>query len=168
MPILSSGESTITRSACTWILPASVESPGEARRQATDRLQEWQHSELSDNAALIISELVTNAVHHGAGPAWLTLRMVHDEAAGCVLRIEVGDHGPGWDGGLPSRATPSDEDCNGRGLCLVEAVSSRWGTYRLPHGQLVWAELVAREQHDCRTDRLEEQVEGLVPGQVAA
>ena len=157
MSILSPGKSPSTPTACTWILPESVESPGAARRQAADRLQEWHHSELADDAALIVSELVTNAVRHGAGPIWLTLRVIRREDAGCAVRIEVGDHGPGWDGGLPGQATPSEENCNGRGLCLVEALSSQCGAFRIPHGQLVWAEISAGAQHLCTIGQPQQQ-----------
>ncbi|MFE1246997.1 ATP-binding protein [Streptomyces sp. NPDC058741] len=138
----------VSRTACTskWILPATLESPRQARRQVTDELRRRCHSQCAEEAALVISELVTNAVLHGASPVWHILKVVCDGASSCVIRVEVGDHGLGWDGSLTPRSTGGDA-CGGRGLHLVEALSSRWGTCRLPHGQLVWAELTTASPH---------------------
>ncbi|MEV4335383.1 ATP-binding protein [Streptomyces sp. NPDC049597] len=148
MTTLSPRPSDTVATTSTWVLP-SPESPGEARRQAMDWLTDRRHFELADTAALIVSELVTNAVRHGAGPVWCTLRILPGVVAGCAVRIEVGDHGRGWDGSLPQQAAPDGETCDGRGLGQVEALSSRWGAVRLPHGQLVWSELTTEAHHSC-------------------
>lgn len=126
--------------ARTWVLPATPDSPRKARQQARAWLRESRYCQLADDAVLITSELATNAIRHGAGPVWHTLKVIHHECGADVIRIEVGDHGPGWDGPRTPRPAAPD-DCHGRGLRLVEALSSQWGAHRIPHGHLVWVEL---------------------------
>ncbi|MGR7001251.1 ATP-binding protein [Yinghuangia aomiensis] len=95
--------------------------------------------EAAENAELIVSELVTNAVRVAA-PAdrVVGLRVAH-EAEGRRLRIEVSDGGAG----LPEPRCPGGEELGGRGLLLVAALSDCWGVR--PHegatGKTVWAEL---------------------------
>lgn len=103
----------------TWA-PArgSLAEPRNARAQARKALSEWGLSEYSDIIEVIVSELVTNAVRHGAGPA-LT-RITWDARR---LRIEVHDDGPGRP--LRRHATVSDE-C-GRGLAVIDGLLEPYG-----------------------------------------
>ena len=88
-------------------------------------------------ALLILSELITNAVRHGAEPIQVT---VDDEAD--ALRIEVSDGG----GTYPPRSAPlipNADQAGGRGLAIVDALAQRWGTTRQDLGKTVWAEVPA-------------------------
>lgn len=126
----------------TWVLPPVAASVRSARRQVGGRLREWGLQHLVEDAELIVSELLTNAVCHGSprDPIWHTVRRIR-ASTGDVIRLEVGDHGQGW-GDVPApREAGDDVHCDGRGLCLVAALSSGWGAWRLAHGHLVWAEL---------------------------
>jgi anti-anti-sigma regulatory factor len=84
-----------------------------------------------DAAQLVASELVTNAVVHVGTPIDLTLRLVAPQ-----LHIAVRDGGPN----MPRMAEIIDETSeSGRGLLLVDALASRWGSF-VPHvGKIVWA-----------------------------
>ena len=89
---------------------------------------------MRDAALLLTSELVSNAVLHGGGPVRLS---VDDGAA--RVRIEVADAGQPLPGGRGSQRP--DEDEGGRGLQLVEALASSWGSRAEPGGKVVWFEL---------------------------
>lgn len=94
---------------------------------------------LVDDAAVVVSELVGNAVRHGmALPGDSLIARWHVAADG--LRVEVVDGGTGPTGDRP--AAPGDAE-TGRGLELVEALSARWGSTPAPPGTAVWAELPA-------------------------
>jgi anti-sigma regulatory factor (Ser/Thr protein kinase) len=86
-------------------------------------------------AALVPSELVTNAVLHGRAPIQLRLRLTARHAV-----IEV------YDGTavLPRRMRPTPDDEHGRGLQLVASLADRWGTRPLPHGKSVWCTVALR------------------------
>ncbi len=87
---------------------------------------------LVEDAEQFVSELVTNAILHGAGP--VTLRILRGDHA---LRLEVEDAGRT----LPVVALASAETMTGRGLALVAALASGWGVEESPTGKVVWAEL---------------------------
>jgi anti-sigma regulatory factor (Ser/Thr protein kinase) len=79
---------------------------------------------------LVVSELVTNALLHGAGRITLTLRALHHG-----IRVGVADRGPGE----PRRVEATPGGCHGRGLLLVDAVAADWGVDRLSDGgKEVW------------------------------
>ena len=133
----------------TWVLPPAASSVRRARRQVGVQLDVWGLFGLVGDAELIISELVTNAICHGSQtePVWHTVRRMRTQA-GEAVRLEVGDGGGRWRGGIPrpreGGALDADAGglpCSGRGLRLVEALSCSWGVWRLPHGHLVWAVL---------------------------
>jgi anti-sigma regulatory factor (Ser/Thr protein kinase) len=109
-----------------------------ARLHAVHVLHEWGLRKLADDAAMIVSEMVTNAVDASVAlrdhPP-VTLRLsVHE---GAVL-IEVWDQSP--EDPKPRQAG-ADDEC-GRGLAVVEALSTRWGFERSGYRRkVVWAEL---------------------------
>ena len=116
------------RLSAVWTLPARDESVGEARRLVAGLLGSLT-SERLDTVLLLTSELVTNAVHHGSGP--LTL---HLSGGTRGLQVEVDDSGP-------DQPEVLDQDLlagGGRGLHLVEALSTRWGVDRHALGKTVW------------------------------
>ena len=117
-------------------LPSAVPC---ARLHAVHVLRDWNLRDLSDDAALIVSELVTNAVTASAilpDRPPVSLRLISD---GQSLRIEVQDRSP-LD--LRPGAEASDDAEHGRGLGVVAALSTRCGSERSgPHRKTVWAEL---------------------------
>ncbi|HET6875093.1 MAG TPA: ATP-binding protein [Acidimicrobiales bacterium] len=86
-----------------------------------------------DDAVLVATELVTNAVLHGSPPVELRVRR-----NGPRVRIEVEDASASQ----PVRALGDPGAMTGRGLAVVEALSSSWGVDPLASGgKVVWAEL---------------------------
>lgn len=111
------------------------------RRLAVQQLANWGwHSRLAE-AEHVIAELANNAATHGRVPGRdFRLALTLTEAGG--LRIELTDtrgEAPPGPAQLPS---PEAESESGRGMALVEALSTRWGTELgpTPH-KTVWAEL---------------------------
>jgi anti-sigma regulatory factor (Ser/Thr protein kinase) len=88
----------------------------------------------ADDAELVVSELITNALRHGGPGVDLWVRPL---AAG-GLRLEVVD---GRGGSTPQVQRPDDDAESGRGLVIVETLARRWGTERLAAGKQVWCEL---------------------------
>lgn len=87
----------------------------------------------SDDAALVVSELVTNAVRHGRSP--FTVSVTCDDS-GTV--IEVVDQNPR----LPELAPAGAASQSGNGLHIVDVLARRWGVWYHPgDGKTVWAEL---------------------------
>ena len=98
----------------------------------TDAGVDGAGTDVHDRALLCTSELVTNAIEHGAGPVDL-----HVELDDAKVRIEVTDHS----GRLPAPKLPSPTEVRGRGLLIVRNLSDRWGFDPRPHGKTVWCEV---------------------------
>lgn len=105
---------------------------GEARRFTRAQMKIWGLAAIADNAILMISELVTNAILHGGEGAVLTL--LADELR---IRAEVRDSSPA----MPVVRSYSETATTGRGMVIVDALASDWGTYRVDGGKVVWFEL---------------------------
>ncbi|MEU9449729.1 SpoIIE family protein phosphatase [Streptomyces sp. NPDC048277] len=114
----------------TWVLPDDRSAVRHARHLTARQLTEWGLDGLEDSTKLIVSELVTNALHHSTGP--ITLRLLRHQ----VLTCEVSDTDTLTP--RPRRARVTDE--SGRGLFLVANLSRRWGSRSTPDGKVVWAE----------------------------
>ncbi|MQY15464.1 hypothetical protein SRB5_56460 [Streptomyces sp. RB5] len=111
----------------------------EARHHVEGLLHTWQLSHLTEVAILITSELTTNAVRHaqGAGNRF-ELALCH---RGGIVTLEISDP-IAWL--VPKMRTPADDDSDGRGLLLVDALASNWGVRARGAGKTVWAELAVR------------------------
>ncbi|MFE5602298.1 ATP-binding protein [Streptomyces coelicoflavus] len=119
-----------------WVFPAAPDAVRTARSLVRRTLDEWRLGSVGDITALLVSELVTNALRHATGP--IGVRLVRDPAgAAGVLLVEVSDPLP--DPPRERVARPDDED--GRGLQLVASVTRRWGTRPGEAGKTVWFEL---------------------------
>ncbi|MGI5192637.1 ATP-binding protein [Streptomyces sp. CA-288835] len=121
-----------------WLeLKACPSGVGEARRAMGERLRTWQLPEqVRQDALLILSELVTNAIRHTPSTRILCCAGL---TANRLLHLEVHDEGL-TARTLPPR-DPSPEDEGGRGLLLVEHFADAWGAERsvLTGGNTVWA-----------------------------
>ncbi|WP_329519392.1 ATP-binding SpoIIE family protein phosphatase [Spirillospora sp. NBC_01491] len=113
-----------------WNLDAEASMVPRARAQVADRLAEWRLADLTDSVLLMVSELVTNALVHGAGA--IGMRLIK----GSALLCEVYDDGHE----LPRLCHADATDESGRGLQLVSHLAERWGTNRTEHGKVVWFE----------------------------
>ncbi|MET9669291.1 SpoIIE family protein phosphatase [Streptomyces sp. NPDC006475] len=114
----------------SWTLPNDRTAVRTARHMAARQLTEWGLEGLEDSMKIIVSELVTNAVRHSAGP--VRLRLIRHQ----VLTCEVSDN----DLCSPRLRRARTGDENGRGLCMVTQLSRRWGFRSIPDGKVVWAE----------------------------
>ncbi|CAM5292319.1 ATP-binding protein [Streptomyces narbonensis] len=125
-------------------LPALTASVARARRLAEERLILWGCGPgIRDTVALVVSELVTNAVVHTA-----SARVICEIREGeDTLRIAVRDEG----GPAGPRMRDCGEDERGRGLLIVDALCTAWGADRTGHGtaQIVWAELAHGMGEPC-------------------
>jgi len=119
----------------TFDVAAEARAVSAARRFVHDTLAEWRVDEdAADTATLCVSELVTNAIIHAAARCEIRLMLHHD-----TLTISVRDGGTG----SPDPVGPSGDPLasHGRGLQLVEKVTSRWGSELDEVGMTVWCEL---------------------------
>jgi anti-sigma regulatory factor (Ser/Thr protein kinase) len=107
-----------------------------ARRFLASLLMSWRMPELLEgDAALLLSELATNAVMHAQSAFTVVVR--YD---GSTLRVEVGDESHAQ----PRLRRPRAHDgAGGRGLMLVDTLSVAWGVVATPSGKRVWFELPA-------------------------
>ena len=89
-------------------------------------------AEVSECAALLTSELVTNAVLHAATPFTVTLHLMADR-----IRVDVADSSPI----APSLKDYAADAATGRGLTLFNTLASDWGVQPVMGGKIVWFEL---------------------------
>lgn len=115
-------------------LPPTPGSVPAARHLLLELLRAWNAPHDSDDAALLVTELVANVVDHVQGEASLTLEV---ELADRWLRIAVAD-------GSSIRPVVRELEHGqprGRGLLLVKAIADRWGSEEYRGGKRVWFEL---------------------------
>ena len=115
-------------------LPPDASAPSVARTATKRYLAGDVDPQRLSELTLVISELVSNASVHGRGQ--IVLRLQLDDA---VVRGEVIDQGAGFEREVRARGP---EEVSGRGLFLVDALTSRWGIHEgTTH---VWFEIEAR------------------------
>jgi hypothetical protein len=109
--------------------------PGRIRRIVHAKLRHWDLAYLYDSVALLVTELVTNALRYGAGTV-IVFRCSYSCSAG-VVRIEVDDGSHR----SPYIRESGPQDESGRGLILVSAIADEWGTSE--DGSRTWCTLAA-------------------------
>lgn len=124
------------------LLVASPKGAALCRRAARHRLTAWglrrDAAESYHSALLVVGELAANAITHGRVPG-RGFRFDLTLSVG-LLRIEVSDCRGDRLPAIPPDLSPNSQ--SGRGLTLVAALSSRWGSRPLaPGGKTVWAEI---------------------------
>ncbi|MFI1395085.1 ATP-binding protein [Streptomyces sp. NPDC020681] len=123
-------------------LAADAAHVATARREVSAHLRSWNLGHLAADAALITSELVTNAVLYGRTETVT----VHLAKCGTVtepqLLIAVTDQSPA---AVPAPCSPATAEEHGRGLLILQCVASCWGVVTRPRGgKLVWATLAVK------------------------
>ena len=123
----------------SFVLPSTPESVRIARFHVRAALRYHGLIEYADDAVMITSELVTNAIRHaGEDPAetiGVTLARVLDQVALGVIVTDSSPEGP------VMHETPGTSE-RGRGLQVVEALSDHWGWHPEPGGKAVYAVIV--------------------------
>jgi anti-sigma regulatory factor (Ser/Thr protein kinase) len=122
------------------LLPYTPSSVAEARhRLVSDLAAAGIYETVVGDAALVVTELLSNAIRHAAPLPGAQVRVSWTTDHGAV-RVAVSDAG---DGPLPRVTEPAPGAPGGRGLGIVESLSVRWGVQRDNGETTVWAQLAA-------------------------
>ncbi|MER6153022.1 ATP-binding protein [Streptomyces hirsutus] len=116
-------------------LPREPESAAVARRLVRTALATWGLEDRIDDAMVVITELVSNAVDHSR---LASIRVIVSRPSESRVRLGVVDRSKV----VPTMRTDSNGDqVRGRGLVLVDSLTERWGTDLYRWGKQVWGEL---------------------------
>ncbi|MFF9771194.1 ATP-binding protein [Streptomyces sp. NPDC053086] len=122
--------------SCESRFPAVTASIAAARHWVRDCVEGFggplRQQRVIQTAELLVSELITNAIRHGAGPPLIRLTW-----NGRLLRIAVSDQGDRW----PRMRAGKNTEPGGFGMQLLERLAQRWGVTPRHPGKTVWAEL---------------------------
>ncbi|WP_455356958.1 SpoIIE family protein phosphatase [Streptomyces sp. SYSU K217416] len=131
------GSAVITARAAANFEPVG-RSVATARAFVRDTLQGWGFTDIIDDAVVLTSELVTNAVVHAGTHADVLCLRTEDG-----VRVEVADRYPEREIPLHNPAHPfgSPDQEGGRGLLLCAAMATRWGVEYAPTQKQVWFQL---------------------------
>ncbi|WP_055585889.1 ATP-binding SpoIIE family protein phosphatase [Streptacidiphilus griseoplanus] len=119
------------RRTAAWTLPNDPRAVNRARQAAATQLEAWGLDKLADDTALVVSELVTNAVRYAGGP--IELRLIRDRALTCEVTDDSST--------APHLRRALDTDEGGRGLFITAQLTERWGVRPARRGKTIWAEL---------------------------
>lgn len=114
-------------------------APRTARRFVDETLRRWDCADVLETVTLLVSELVTNAVVHARSDAEVSVVLHHD-----VIRVEVTDTSVE----PPQRRDPQPHEPNGRGLAMVDKLTTAWGVEVTGAGKVVWFEVPRLDAHD--------------------
>ena len=113
-------------------LADSVRSPARARQAAAEMVSQLHLEPIGDELALVVSELVTNAVRHAEPPVRLEIQADDDR-----VTVAVADGSPG----RPVPKVAPDDAEGGRGLAMIDLLAADTGVRPSPPGKTVWAAL---------------------------
>ena len=116
------------------LLPAETMSAGNARAWLASVADGLVDPELMPDLRLVMTEVVTNAIRHGAAGG--TLRLAATPKSG-YLCVQVTDEGSGL---APRPGAMASDEHGGFGLFLVERLTRRWGITREDKHTRVWFE----------------------------
>lgn len=134
MPSMEGGDWPLRSSLELGALPGAVPC---ARLHAKLVLWEWGLGASGEDAALIVSELVTNALQACPPAEAVSALRLSLSSDGSRVLIQVQDS----DGYPPARTLANGDDERGRGLLIVESISAKWGWHPREdqRGKTVWA-----------------------------
>ena len=115
-------------------LPACSESVRMGRHTTRVVLSAWRLPSLEENAVLVVSELLTNAIRHARDTDAIELDL---HATRAWLRIEIQDRDRQW----PRPRVVNELSESGFGFVLIDALAAKWGVRETETGKAVWAEL---------------------------
>lgn len=117
----------------SWELPPVDETVGTARRLVTDACNQYGRADLAADAALLTSEVVTNAIRHSGGPVGLE---TGPHRGGIIVAVSDDSDI------LPAIRDVEPYGERGRGMHLVDAIAVEWGVERRsPETKTVWFHL---------------------------
>ena len=114
-------------------LPDNLGAPAEARALLRRTLADWDLASAIDDAEIVASELVANALRHGAMPVSVMLGVADGR-----LTISVEDAAAAR---VPEPRDAGAGDTGGRGMHLISALSEQWGCDSDGVTKVVWAAL---------------------------
>jgi len=115
------------------LLPRDRRTPVDARDWLRLYLGERVPAHLADDAALVLSELATNALRHGLGEVVVRASIDGDGAVQLAVTDSSDD--------LPAMQPIDPTRIGGLGLRIVDQLSAEWGVAPFPGGKTVWATL---------------------------
>lgn len=121
----------------TAAFPGTRDQAAHARALVRKALHDARYHRVVEDAELLTSELFANAVQHSRSRDFGTVTVMVQ--AGDLVRIEVVDDGSA---SSPKVMAPDAGSSGGRGLFLVQALSSRFGVRRDHVATAIWFELV--------------------------
>jgi len=132
-PVVGQGERDGRRWASLTLDPASRSVPA-ARAWARDLAEAWDLGDLDWTLLQLVTELVTNSVLHARTSSVVRLEQ---EIGTLGVRCAVTD----FSTVRPRRRTHTSQATTGRGLQMLDRMSSAWGVESTPTGKTVWFEL---------------------------
>ena len=117
------------------LFPRDRRTPVDARDWLGEFLTGQVPERLAADAALVLSELATNALRHGLGDVVARASIDPDRA----IQLSVTDSGDE----LPAMLPVDPERIGGLGLRIVDQLASAWGVAPFPGGKTVWATIAA-------------------------
>ncbi|MGK5447873.1 ATP-binding SpoIIE family protein phosphatase [Streptomyces radiopugnans] len=114
--------------------PPVSDAVPDARRLVSEAMHSWNLGHLATDMMLIADEMVANAVRHARTPLRMELRRTEDR-----VMLEVTDSSAEE----PRLMRSAPQDFGHRGIFLIDAIATRWGTRHIEGGKVVWAEVAA-------------------------